>query len=143
MNDPAEILDELTKLLAYVGDEGAKDGYFLHTNNDSNPVYSVPIRNHPLTNDEMGNLINNVKRLLENDTPLDNSIPNDVVYKVNNLKVIFNESSNDGKDGVIEYLNNYEANLMQGGRRKRNNRKSKRTVKKRRNNRKSRRNNRK
>lgn len=136
----SDLLDEITKLLAYVGDEGAKDGYFLRTNNAGNPIYSIPIRNEPLEDESLETLVNQVKEFLESDTPLDN-VPKDIVNKVKILKKAFNESTDEEKAEVIEYLSSYEANPMQGGRNKR--RKSKRTIKKRRNNRKTRRNNRK
>ena len=135
-----DLLDEVTKLLAYVGDEGAKDGYFLRTNNAGNPVYSIPIRAEPLVNEELEDLVYQVKTFLESGTPL-YDIPQDIVNKVKILKNAFNESTDEEKAEVIEYLSSYEANPMQGGRNKR--RKSKRTIKKRRNNRKTRRNNRK
>ena len=137
-----DLLDEVTKLLAYVGDDGAKDGYFLRTNNANNPVYSIPIRTEPLVNEELEDLVYQVKMFLERGTPL-YDIPQDIVNRVISLKKAFDESTKERKAEVIEYLSSYEANPMQGGRRKRNNRKSKRTVKKRRNNRKTRRNNRK
>ena len=137
-----DLLDEVTKLLAYVGDEGAQDGYFLRTTNTGKAVYSIPIRPEPLENEALEGLVNQVKMFLESDTPLDN-VPKDIVNKVNNLKNAFNESTDEEKAEVIEYLSIYEVNPMHGGRRKRNNRKSKRTLKKRRNNRKTRRNNRK
>ena len=137
-----DLLDEVTKLLAYVGDEGAKDGYYVRENNAGNAVYSTPIRPEPLEDEALEDLVNQVKMFLESDTSLDN-VPKDIVNKVNNLKNAFNESTDEEKAEVIEYLSMYEVNPMHGGRRKRNNRKSKRTVKKRRNNRKTRRNNRK
>ena len=134
-----DLLDEVTKLLAYVGDEGAKDGYFLRTNNANNPVYSIPIRAEPLVNEELEDLVYQVKMFLERGTPL-YDIPQDIVNRVISLKKAFDESTKERKAEVIEYLSSYEANPMQGGRNKRNNRKSKRTVKKRRNNRKTQRN---
>jgi len=137
MSNSTDLLDEVTKLLAYVGDEGAKDGYYLRTNNAGNSVYSIPIRPEPLESEMLETLVAKVKDLLENDTPLDD-VPKDIVNKVNNLKKAFSKASDEAKTEVIEYLASYEANPMQGGKRR-----FRKSMRKRRNNRKTRRNNRK
>lgn len=133
-----DLLDEVTKLLAYVGDEGAKDGYYLRENNAGKAVYSTPIRQEHLEYEAIEGLVNQIKELLESDTPLDN-VPEDIEEKVMNLKSAFDDSADEAKNEALEYLGSYEANPMQGGSRNKR-RKSKRTIKKRRNNRKSRKN---
>jgi cellulose biosynthesis protein BcsQ len=134
MSNSTDLLDEVTKLLAYVGDEGAKDGYYLRSNNAGNSVYSVPIRPEPLGTEELETLVAKVKDLLENDTPLDD-VPKDIVNKVNNLKKAYRKASNEAKAEVVEYLGAYEASTMQGGKRR-----VRKSMRKRRNNRKTRRN---
>ena len=134
MSNSTDLLDEVTKLLAYVGDEGAKDGYYLRSNNAGNSVYSVPIRPEPLETEELETLVAKVKELLENDTPLDD-VPKDIVNKVNNLKKAFSKASDEAKAEVVEYLGAYEANPMHGGKRR-----VQKSIRKRRKNRKTRRN---
>jgi cellulose biosynthesis protein BcsQ len=134
MSNSTDLLDEVTKLLAYVGDEGAKDGYYLRSNNVGKSVYSVPIRPEPLETEELETLVAKVKELLENDTPLDD-VPKDIVNKVNNLKKAFSKASDEAKAEVVEYLGAYEANPMQGGKRR-----VQKSMRKRRKNRKTRRN---
>lgn len=127
----SDLLDKITQLLGYAGDNGAKDGYFLRENNSGNPVYSIPIRAEALSGSDLENLVNQIKNLLENDEPLVN-IPNDITKKAMGLKEAYDKVSNkEVKDELIEYINSYEANPIQGGKRnKRKSRKSKRVSKK-------------
>lgn len=125
MND---LLDKFTQLLAYAGDNGAKDGYFLRSNNSGNPVYSIPIRSESLSGVELKNLANQIKNLLESGKPLVN-IPTDITKKANSLKEEYNVSDKETKEELIEYIDTYEANPMQGGMRQRNKRKSRKLKK--------------
>jgi hypothetical protein len=136
MSHSSDLLDKMTQILAYAGDEGAKDGYYLRSNNNGNPVYSVQIRSDPLESTELEEFVNKLKEFLENGTPLDN-VPSDLIKKVNVLKAEFEKSKEDEKAELIQYLSDYEVDYrMHGGRI----RKIKRTIKKRRKNRKSRKN---
>ena len=139
MNDTNVLLDKFTQILAYVGDEGAKDGYFLNTNNAGNPVYSIPIRSESLSGEELENLVRQIKKLLENNKPLVN-IQDDIAKKAQSLKAAFDKVANKNiKNELIDYIGEFEVNPIQGG--KRNNRKSsksKLTVKKSRKNSKTR-----
>ncbi len=146
MNNSNSLLEKMTELLAYAGDEGAKDGYIVSSNNNNNNnarnnKYSIPIRNVPLSDEELEDLVSQLKNLLENDEPLV-GIPEDIAKKANSLKAAFDKvASTNIKDELIEYISAFEVNPMQGGARKRNNkklRKSKRTIKKSRRNSKTR-----
>lgn len=150
MNNSNSLLEKMTELLAYAGDEGAKDGYIVSSNNNNyknnnnnarNNKYSIPIRNVPLSDEELEDLVSQLKNLLENDEPLV-GIPEDIAKKANSLKAAFDKvASTNIKDELITYISAFEVNPMQGGARKRNNkklRKSKRTIKKSRRNSKTR-----
>jgi hypothetical protein len=108
MNGPTDLLDKFTQLLAYLGDEGAKDGYRNGTNNAGNPKYSVPIRSTP--SPDLGNVVNSVKDFL--------MMPSDIVKKVYDFKAIFDNANQESKDELINYMNEYEAAPMRGGKRR-------------------------
>ena len=91
------LLDRMTKLLAYVGDEGAQDGY-----------PGATFRDVPLSDNQIRTLVNTIIELL--------NMPNDIKIKVTNLKNMFDEATDDEKRGLIEYLRDYEVNGMHGGR---------------------------
>lgn len=76
MNDSTELLDKFTQILAYVGDDGAKDGYFLRENNAGNAVYSINIRQEPI--EDVNHLVKKIKILLKKNTPV-TGFPADVV----------------------------------------------------------------
>lgn len=108
----SDFLDKITQLLAYSGDDAAKDGYFLFLDNSGNPVYSIPIRVEALSGSDLENLINQIKNLLENDEPLVN-IPDDIIKKASDLKKVYDKvSCKKVKDELIEYIDNYEAMPM-------------------------------
>ena len=125
MEDPNALLDKFTQILAYVGDEGAKDGYFLRSNNSGNPVYSINIRPEPLAGGEITGLVRKIKALLTKNKPLE-GVPQDVVTKAEQLKALYNSRSNAGaKQELIEYLDGNFGNNnngMYGGARKTNRR---------------------
>ena len=107
-----ELLDNFTQLLAYAGDDGAKDGYLLHANNSGNPVYSIPIRIEGLSGSGLENLVNQIKNLLENNESLVN-IPNDITKKAKVLKEAYDKVCNkEVKYELIKYIDNYESNPM-------------------------------
>lgn len=138
-----DLLDEMTQLLAYVGDEGAQDGYRMGVNNVGNTRYSVAIRNEPLLASEMNTLIAVIIKFLNDveDTEYQ-YMPDDIKTKVNDLKTKFDAATPDKKSELIDYILEYRDNLYEGqwsgqmhGGRRRNN-KNRRNTKKRRNNKK-------
>jgi len=134
MNDSTELLDRFTQILAYVGDDGAKDGYFLRENNAGNPVYSIDIRPEPMPEESVAHLVKKIKILLKTNTPV-TGFPADVVAKTNELKDVFDSSSTAAKKELLEYISDFGkfgTEGMRGGRKtkrksKRKSNRSKRT----------------
>jgi len=131
MNDSTELLDRFTQILAYVGDDGAKDGYFLRENNAGNPVYSINIRPEPIPEESVARLVKKIKVLLKTNTPV-TGFPADVVAKTNELKDVFDSSSTAAKKELLQYISEFGefGNAgMRGGRKtkRRSKRKSKRS----------------
>lgn len=122
----SDLLDAFTQLLAYVGDEGAKDGYFLRRDPSGNPVYSIPIRAKSLADEKIADLVNQLPTFLTQDTTLA-GFPDDIVKKATNLKELYNSTASvSTKQELIDYMNEFEGSVgMQGGLRKKAMRKSK------------------
>jgi hypothetical protein len=132
--DPNALLDKFTQILAYVGDEGAKDGYFLRYNAE-NPVYSIAIRAEPLTQESLADLVDTIKEFVQNDAAVE-EVPEDILTKISELKELYNSSttSENAKGELIEYMNEYSGNSgMRGGVRRKNKSMRKRANKKRKN----------
>jgi hypothetical protein len=121
MEDPNALLDKFTQLLAYVGDEGAKDGYFLRMNNSGKSVYSINIRPEPVTDEDITELVRKIKGLLTKNKPV-KEFPQDVVAKANELQALYNSSNEGAKQELIEYIDGFGNTGMHGGRRKTNRR---------------------
>jgi hypothetical protein len=131
MNHSTELLDRFTQILAYVGDDGAKDGYFLRENNAGNPVYSINIRPEPMPEESVARLVKKIKSLLKTNTPV-TGFPADVVAKTNELKDVYDSSSTAAKKELLQYISEFGefGNAgMRGGRKtkRRSKRKSKRS----------------
>lgn len=117
--DTSALLDKLTQLLAYVGDEGAKDGYFVKSNNSGNPVYSINIRPERIPEQNIRRLVKQIKGLLTENTPV-SGFPQDVLDKTVEFKESYDATSSASvKDELINYLSEYANNSgMRGGARK-------------------------
>ena len=132
-----DLLDQLTRLLAYIGDEEAKDGYFIK-NNSGNPAYSINIRPEPIAG-RIKELVRKIKNLLTKNAPVID-FPENVVAKTTALKALYDRADESGKNELISYLEDFEFNSgMHGGafkktKRKSNNRGSKNKSSKNRNN---------
>ena len=130
MNDSTELLDRFTQILAYVGDDGAKDGYFLRENNAGNPVYSINIRPEPMPEESVARLVKKIKVLLKANTPV-TGFPADVVAKTNELKDLYDSSSTAAKKELLEYISEFgefgNAGMRGGRKTKRRSKRSKRT----------------
>ena len=130
MNDTTELLDRFTQILAYVGDDGAKDGYFLRENNAGNPVYSITIRPEPIPEEGVARLVKKIKSLLKTNTPV-TGFPADVVAKTNELKDVYDSSSNVAKKELLQYISEFgefgNAGMRGGRKTKRRSKRSKRT----------------
>lgn len=130
MNDSTELLDRFTQILAYVGDDGAKDGYFLRENNAGNPVYSIDIRPEPIPEESVARLVKKIKSLLKTNTPV-TGFPADVVAKTNELKDVYDSSSTAAKKELVEYISEFgefgTAGMRGGRKTKRRSKRSKRT----------------
>lgn len=116
MEGPNTLLDKFTQILAYIGDEGAKDGYFLRSNNAGNPIYSINIRAEPLSEESLIKLVKRIKSLLKNNKVVTDFSP-DVVRKANELKTLYDSTADNSlKEELIEYMSNFNSNGMHGGR---------------------------
>jgi hypothetical protein len=117
MEDPNALLDKFTRLLAYVGDEGAKDGYFLRSNNTGKPVYSINIRAEPIPEESLIKLVKKIKSLLKNNKPV-LGFPGDVIGKAAELKTLYDSTANaSAKKELIDYMGDFSGNSdgMHGG----------------------------
>lgn len=103
------LLDEMTQILAYIGDRDAQDGY-----------PDATFRDEPLSVNQIERLIATIIALL--------NMPDDVKFKVTNLKNMFDAATDDEKTELLNYLRDYEVNGMHGGRRR--NTKNRRNTKK-------------
>lgn len=131
MEDPNALLDKFTQLLAYVGDEGAKDGYFLRSNNTGNPVYSINIRAEPLPEESLTKLVKKIKSLLKTNKPVA-GFPADVIGKAGDLKALYDSTANAStKKELIDYMSEFSSNSggMHGGRRTKRGSKNRKTSK--------------
>jgi len=126
--DPNALLDKFTQLLAYVGDEGAKDGYFLHHNVEEKSVYSVPIRDETLSEETLIALVKKIKKFIKNNKPI-NGVPPDIMIKITELKDLYDGTkATSSKKELIQYMSDYGANSgMHGGTRKKLRQRSKKT----------------
>jgi hypothetical protein len=115
MNDSTDLLDRFTQILAYIGDDGAKDGYFLRENNAGNPVYSINIRPEPMPEESVARLVKKIKILLKTNIPV-TGFPADVVAKTNELKDLYDSSSTAAKKELLEYISEFGTAGMRGGR---------------------------
>lgn len=128
MEDPNALLDNFTQLLAYAGDAGAKDGYFLRHNNDDKPIYSIPIRDEPLSEETLVALVKKIKKFIKNNKPI-NGVPSDIIIKITELKDLYDATkATSSKKELIQYIGDYGANSgMHGGTRKKLRQRSKKT----------------
>ena len=121
MNDANELLVEFTNLLAYIGDEGAKNGY------------SGTIRDPPLTDDQLKSFKHIVYfKLFGNQEDTLMKLPDDIKSKVLALKDLVKESSLEKKNELRAYIHEYHPNYrMKGGKRSKKSKKTKRKATKR------------
>lgn len=113
-----ELRDTFTRLLAYMGDEGAMDGYL-----NENGTYSTPIRPSPLQPNQIWNIVQNVLFLLRDDQPINPLIPADIRSRISALKRKFNKPSSAYERGfLILTIEDFDIYEMHGGRRRRSTR---------------------
>lgn len=114
MANSNKLLDTFTQLLAYMGDEGAQDGYI-----NSN----ISIRDEPISSSECNRIVNNMRNYIAGDAELYN-VPEDIMLKVVALKELANNPMYlDQKNELLEYMAEYNAeNGMRGGSRRRKSR---------------------
>lgn len=114
MANSNKLLDTFTQLLAYMGDEGAQDGYI-----NSN----ISIRDEPISSSECNRIVNNMRNYIAGDAELYN-VPEDIMLKVVALKELANNPMYlDQKNELLEYMAEYNAeNGMRGGLRRRKSR---------------------
>ena len=125
-SDPNALLDKFTQILAYVGDDEAKDGYYLRTNNSGNPIYSIDIRSEPIPEKSIKKLVKQIKMLLKKNKPVI-GFDEDIIDKINELKTLYDATRNQSiKDELIEYISDFGSNSgMHGGKGKRSTRRRK------------------
>jgi hypothetical protein len=125
-SDPNALLDKFTKILAYVGDDEAKDGYYLRTNNSGNPIYSIDIRSEPIPEKSIKKLVKQIKMLLKKNKPVI-GFDEDIIDKINELKASYDATRNQSiKDELIDYISDFGSNSgMHGGKGKRSTRRRK------------------
>jgi hypothetical protein len=120
MANSSILLDTFTQLLAYMGDEGAQDGY----NN-------INIRDEPITPAERSRMVKKmVNVIVKNIRP--SGMPEDIKAKVDALKELAdNPIYSDQRQELLDYMRQFEANdEMRGGSRRR---KTQRKTRRRRN----------
>jgi hypothetical protein len=120
MANSSRLLDTFTQLLAYMGDEGAQDGY----NN-------INIRDEPISPAERNRMVKKmVNVIVKNIRP--SGMPEDIKAKVDALKELAdNPIYSDQRQELLDYMRQFEANdEMRGGSRRR---KTQRKTRRRRN----------
>jgi hypothetical protein len=109
MSDPSKLLDTFTQLLAYMGDEGAQDGYV---------NVNINIRDTPISPNQRTRMVKKMVDFIVNDARL-SGIPEDIKVKVVALKDLANNPEySSQKDELLEYMREYDADEgdMRGGR---------------------------
>jgi hypothetical protein len=96
-----DLLDEFTQVLAYVGDAQAKDGY--------GPELAQ--REEPLSDATIDELIEKTKALLQTGKAIVD-LPADILCKINYLKQLYDNSTINEKQELLDYLNTYESQPM-------------------------------
>jgi hypothetical protein len=120
MANSSKLLDTFTQLLAYMGDEGAQDGY----NN-------INIRDESISPAQRTRMVKKMIDFIANDTRL-SGIPEDIKAKVIALKDLVNDPIySEQKEELLDYMREYNADdTMRGGSRRR---KTQRKTRRRRN----------
>jgi len=96
-NRSHDLLDEMTQILAYIGDRDAQDGY-----------PDATFRDERLTLPQVIFLMTDIIYILNNEgIKLIQKMPDDIKIKVDNLKVMFDESSRNKKKELITYIKEY------------------------------------
>jgi hypothetical protein len=109
------VLEEFTKLLAYMGNEGARNGH----------LNIIPITH--LT--DIGAVVKKILHFFEGNGSL-SELPEDIKTRVVNMKKVYNTENNNSKEELLTYMREYEEYPMHGGRRKRTTKKSKKSKSK-------------
>ena len=102
MDDPNALLDAFTMLLAYMGDEGAKDGYLTGITNGV-PTYSIDLRPNPLEMAEILMIAQQVLNFIKFDVHMELD-HEDILEKVIHLKQLVNEKNQSMKDELFTYI---------------------------------------
>ena len=111
-----DILDAFTKLVAYLGDEKAKDGYLKEYNNNGEPQYSIDIRENAVSMQYVNLLVKAIKKCLTAGSPLKGRIVADIRTKIEDFIELANKCPKAEKDELLEYIAEYNAeNIEQGG----------------------------
>ena len=106
-NDPNKLLDTFTRFLAYIGDEYARDGYTEYEKRDVE-----------LTHEETQRLMPNILNFLKSGEAL-RQVPKDIVMKIKALKEVLDTQSQERRDELFQYIEDYmEAGNMHGGAKK-------------------------
>lgn len=96
-----DLLDEFTQILAYAGDALAKDGYGSELEESE----------EPLSDECIIELIEKTKELLKSNRAIAD-LATDILNKINNLKQLYDKSTDNEKQELLDYLNTYEINPM-------------------------------
>jgi hypothetical protein len=120
MANSSRLLDTFTQLLAYMGDEGAQDGY----NN-------INIRDESISPAERNRMVKKMVNVIEGNARL-SGMPKDITAKVNALKELADNPIYSGqRQELLDYMREYNADdTMRGGSRRR---KTQRKTRRRRN----------
>lgn len=98
----SDLLNAFTTFLAYLGDTGAKDGYFI-----AQGEYSVPIREETLSEEELLSVVDSVLQHLEHDRPI-GKMPEDILTKIQLLCTLVRGANKEEKDELFEYMSQYD-----------------------------------
>jgi len=128
----SDLLDAFTKLVAYLGDERAKDGYFTDFNNSGEPKYSINIRKNAVSTQYINLLVKEINKSLKKGNSLTGKIVDDIKKKIEDFIELVNKSPKAEKAELLEYIAKYNAeNTYQGGARALQRSKKRRTSNKR------------
>lgn len=99
------------ELLAAIGDKDARDEFW----NDAAEMYAVPGSTVERSASELNDLVEALRNLVLENTPLPAGIPAYIATKMNSLKEMFDQSDEEKKAMLKKRMEEYQAGHMYGG----------------------------
>jgi hypothetical protein len=101
------------ELLAALGDKDARNEFW----NDAAEMYAVPGSTVERSAAELNDLVEALRNLVLENTPLPAGIPAYIATKMNDLKELFDQSEEDKKASLKKRMEEYQAGHTYGGQR--------------------------